>query len=74
MYRDVDGSEGFIGKFLTTYAKMKYGPGPDNVYAIINEKKQHEKKVPFSPYKLFYILGRMFDFFRTTRTAAEWSW
>uniref|UniRef100_A0A8L8KDH6 Copine domain-containing protein n=1 Tax=Heligmosomoides polygyrus TaxID=6339 RepID=A0A8L8KDH6_HELPZ len=44
MYRDVDGSEGFIGKFLTTYAKMKYGPGPDNVYAIINEKKQHEKK------------------------------
>uniref|UniRef100_A0A0K0DHG2 VWFA domain-containing protein n=1 Tax=Angiostrongylus cantonensis TaxID=6313 RepID=A0A0K0DHG2_ANGCA len=44
MYRDVDGTEGYIGKFLTTYAKMKYGPGPDNVYAVINEIKQHQKK------------------------------
>ncbi|KAK6044840.1 Copine, partial [Cooperia oncophora] len=44
MYRDVDNSEGFIGKFLTTYAKMKYGPGPDNVYAVINETKQQQKK------------------------------
>ncbi|VDM55840.1 unnamed protein product [Angiostrongylus costaricensis] len=44
MYRDVDGTEGFIGKFLTTYAKMKYGPGPDNVYAVINETKQQQKK------------------------------
>ncbi|KAJ1350389.1 Copine protein 5 [Parelaphostrongylus tenuis] len=44
MYRDVDGSEGYIGKFLTTYAKMKYGPGPDNVYAVINEMKQQQKK------------------------------
>ncbi|KHJ87928.1 Copine, partial [Oesophagostomum dentatum] len=44
MYRDVDGSEGYIGKFLTTYAKMKYGPGPDNVYAVINEVKQQQKK------------------------------
>ncbi|EPB66998.1 Copine [Ancylostoma ceylanicum] len=44
MYRDVDGSEGYIGKFLTTYAKMKYGPGPDNVYTVINELKQQQKK------------------------------
>ncbi|VDL72613.1 unnamed protein product [Nippostrongylus brasiliensis] len=44
MYRDVDGSEGYIGKFLTSYAKMKYGPGPDNVYMVINELKQHQKK------------------------------
>ncbi|KJH47591.1 hypothetical protein DICVIV_06343 [Dictyocaulus viviparus] len=51
MYRDVDGSEGYIGKFLTTYAKMKYGPGPDNVYAVINESKQL-KKVGCSPVSL----------------------
>ncbi|RCN34407.1 Copine, partial [Ancylostoma caninum] len=44
MYRDVDGSEGYIGKFLTTYAKMKYGPGPDNVYTVINELKAQQKK------------------------------
>ncbi|KAK6732899.1 hypothetical protein RB195_016962 [Necator americanus] len=44
MYRDVDGSEGYIGKFLTTYAKMKYGPGSDNVYTVINEMKQQQKK------------------------------
>ncbi|CAI4231737.1 unnamed protein product [Auanema sp. JU1783] len=43
-YRDVDGSEGYIGKFLTTYAKMKYGPGPDNIYHIINETKKQQKK------------------------------
>uniref|UniRef100_A0A1I7XUD9 C2 domain-containing protein n=1 Tax=Heterorhabditis bacteriophora TaxID=37862 RepID=A0A1I7XUD9_HETBA len=49
MYRDVDGSEGYIGKFLTTYAKMKYGPGPDNMYSIINEsKKQHKKNYEHS--------------------------
>lgn len=45
MYRDVDNKEGYIGKFLTTYAKMKYGPGSDNVYSVINEYKQQQKKV-----------------------------
>ncbi|CAJ0607391.1 unnamed protein product [Cylicocyclus nassatus] len=49
MYRDVDGSEGYIGKFLTTYAKMKYGPGPDNVYTVVNEVKQQQKKGPRKP-------------------------
>ncbi|CAB3405336.1 unnamed protein product [Caenorhabditis bovis] len=44
MYRDVDGKEGYIGKFLTTYAKMKYGPGPDNVYNVINDVKKAAKK------------------------------
>lgn len=44
-YRDVDGTEGYMGKFLTTYAKMKYGPGPDNVYHVINETKKLQKKV-----------------------------
>ncbi|CAD6198984.1 unnamed protein product [Caenorhabditis auriculariae] len=44
MYRDVDGTEGYIGKFLTTYAKMKYGPGPDNVYNVINDVKKAQKK------------------------------
>lgn len=44
MYRDVDGKEGYIGKFLTTYAKMKYGPGPDNIYQVINEQKKSQKK------------------------------
>ncbi|CAI5441283.1 unnamed protein product [Caenorhabditis angaria] len=44
MYRDVDGKEGYIGKFLTTYAKMKYGPGNDNVYNVINDVKKAAKK------------------------------
>ncbi|CAJ0581743.1 unnamed protein product, partial [Mesorhabditis spiculigera] len=43
-YRDVDGTEAAIGKFLTTYAKMKYGAGPDNVYNVINENKKQQKK------------------------------
>ena len=45
MYKDVDGKEGYIGKFLTTYAKMKYGPGSDNVYSVINDVKKAQKKV-----------------------------
>ncbi|CAO4364994.1 unnamed protein product [Caenorhabditis nigoni] len=44
MYKDVDGKEGYIGKFLTTYAKMKYGPGSDNVYSVINDVKKAQKK------------------------------
>ncbi|CAJ0958640.1 unnamed protein product, partial [Mesorhabditis belari] len=43
-YRDVDNTEAVIGKFLTTYAKMKYGAGPDNVYNVINETKKQQKK------------------------------
>ena len=35
--------QGFIGSFLTSYAKMKYGPGPENVYNVVNSKKQTKK-------------------------------
>ncbi|GMR34366.1 hypothetical protein PMAYCL1PPCAC_04561, partial [Pristionchus mayeri] len=44
LYRDVDGSEGYIGKALTTYAKMKYGAGKDNTYKVVNESKKAAKK------------------------------
>ncbi|GMT14006.1 hypothetical protein PFISCL1PPCAC_5303, partial [Pristionchus fissidentatus] len=44
LYRDVDGTEGYIGKALTTYAKMKYGAGKENVYKVINEVKKGAKK------------------------------
>ncbi|GMS82200.1 hypothetical protein PENTCL1PPCAC_4375, partial [Pristionchus entomophagus] len=44
LYRDVDGTEGWIGKCLTTYAKMKYGAGKENVYKIVNDAKKAAKK------------------------------
>ncbi|VDK43438.1 unnamed protein product, partial [Anisakis simplex] len=43
MYRDEVGKIGFIGSFLTSYAKMKYGPGPENIYNVINHKKLTKK-------------------------------
>ncbi|KAF8362447.1 cpna-5 [Pristionchus pacificus] len=44
LYRDVDGSEGWIGKCLTTYAKMKYGAGKDNIYKVVNDTKKSTKR------------------------------
>ncbi|VDM12085.1 unnamed protein product [Wuchereria bancrofti] len=44
MYRDEMNKIGLIGSFLTTYAKMKYGPGEENVYNLINPKKKSKKK------------------------------
>uniref|UniRef100_A0A915PMS6 C2 domain-containing protein n=1 Tax=Setaria digitata TaxID=48799 RepID=A0A915PMS6_9BILA len=43
MYRDEMNKVGLIGSFLTTYAKMKYGPGQQNVYNLINPKKASKK-------------------------------
>ncbi|KAK6103214.1 Copine family protein [Brugia pahangi] len=43
MYRDEMNKIGLIGSFLTTYAKMKYGPGEENVYSLINPKKKSKK-------------------------------
>ncbi|VDO41300.1 unnamed protein product [Onchocerca flexuosa] len=43
MYRDEMNKTGLIGSFLTTYAKMKYGPGEENVYNLINQKKMSKK-------------------------------
>ncbi|VDN21789.1 unnamed protein product, partial [Gongylonema pulchrum] len=43
MYRDEVNKTGLIGSFLTTYAKMKYGPGPENVYKLVNPKKKTKK-------------------------------
>ncbi len=34
MYRDESGVCGTVGKFLTSYAKLKYGAGVDNVYNV----------------------------------------
>lgn len=44
MYRDEMNKIGIIGSFLTTYAKMKYGPGAENVYNLVNHKKKSKKK------------------------------
>ncbi|OZC10026.1 Copine, partial [Onchocerca flexuosa] len=41
--RDEMNKTGLIGSFLTTYAKMKYGPGEENVYNLINQKKMSKK-------------------------------
>ncbi|KAM3719856.1 Copine family protein [Dirofilaria immitis] len=43
MYRDEMNKTGLIGSFLTTYAKMKYGPGEENIYNLINPKKKSKK-------------------------------
>ncbi|VDM92503.1 unnamed protein product [Onchocerca ochengi] len=43
MYSDEMNKTGLIGSFLTTYAKMKYGPGEGNVYNLINPKKMSKK-------------------------------
>ncbi|VBB31314.1 unnamed protein product, partial [Acanthocheilonema viteae] len=43
MYRDEMNKIGMIGSFLTTYAKMKYGPGAENVYNLVNPKKKSKK-------------------------------
>uniref|UniRef100_A0A0R3RKJ1 C2 domain-containing protein n=1 Tax=Elaeophora elaphi TaxID=1147741 RepID=A0A0R3RKJ1_9BILA len=43
MYRDEMNKIGMIGSFLTTYAKMKYGPGEENVYNLVNPKKKSKK-------------------------------
>uniref|UniRef100_A0A915CAQ1 Copine C-terminal domain-containing protein n=1 Tax=Parascaris univalens TaxID=6257 RepID=A0A915CAQ1_PARUN len=43
LYRDEVDNVGFIGSFLTSYAKMKYGPGPENVYNVVNHKKLAKK-------------------------------
>ncbi|EFO19691.1 hypothetical protein LOAG_08801 [Loa loa] len=43
MYRDEMNKIGLIGSFLTTYAKMKYGPGEENVYNLVNPKKKSKK-------------------------------
>uniref|UniRef100_A0A183VBV8 Copine domain-containing protein n=1 Tax=Toxocara canis TaxID=6265 RepID=A0A183VBV8_TOXCA len=43
IYRDEVDKLGFIGSFLTSYAKMKYGPGPENVYNVVNHKKLTKK-------------------------------
>ncbi|EJW75289.1 hypothetical protein WUBG_13801, partial [Wuchereria bancrofti] len=45
MYRDEMNKIGLIGSFLTTYAKMKYGPGEENVYNLINPKKKSKKNI-----------------------------
>uniref|UniRef100_A0A9J2PTG5 Copine C-terminal domain-containing protein n=1 Tax=Ascaris lumbricoides TaxID=6252 RepID=A0A9J2PTG5_ASCLU len=43
LYRDEVDNLGFIGSFLTSYAKMKYGPGPENIYNVVNHKKLTKK-------------------------------
>uniref|UniRef100_A0A914V9Y5 Copine C-terminal domain-containing protein n=1 Tax=Plectus sambesii TaxID=2011161 RepID=A0A914V9Y5_9BILA len=43
MYRDEVGVCGTVGKFLTSYAKLKYGAGAENVYNVINSKKSEKK-------------------------------
>lgn len=43
MYSDEMNKTGMIGSFLTTYAKMKYGPGEENIYNLINPKKKSKK-------------------------------
>lgn len=43
MYSDEVNKVGLIGSFLTTYAKMKYGPGPENIYKLVNPKKKAKK-------------------------------
>ncbi|CAI2343846.1 unnamed protein product [Caenorhabditis sp. 36 PRJEB53466] len=65
MYKDVDGKEGYIGKFLTTYAKMKYGPGSDNVYSVINDVKKAQKKftdVSFYSFLDYIVSGTQLHF------------
>lgn len=36
-----------LGKCLTTYAKMKYGAGKDNIYKVVNDTKKTAKRVSF---------------------------
>ncbi|CAG9530690.1 unnamed protein product [Cercopithifilaria johnstoni] len=43
LYRDEMNKTGMIGSFLTTYAKMKYGAGVENVYNLIDPKKKLKK-------------------------------
>uniref|UniRef100_A0A158R5M7 Copine domain-containing protein n=1 Tax=Syphacia muris TaxID=451379 RepID=A0A158R5M7_9BILA len=56
-YRDEVDRQGYIGSFLTSYAKMKYGPGPENVYNIINSKKLSKKG---------YVNSGTFELFKFT--------
>uniref|UniRef100_A0A914UHH3 C2 domain-containing protein n=1 Tax=Plectus sambesii TaxID=2011161 RepID=A0A914UHH3_9BILA len=43
LYRDELDKVGVIGQFHTTYAKLKYGAGEENVYNVINSKKLQKK-------------------------------
>jgi len=40
---DNDGSHDLIGTFQTNLQRLAKGPGPENLYEVINEKKQQKK-------------------------------